>query len=213
MKIIKIAFIAAVAISFCSFAYNNSAVKEGREQLFKNFLSEFKSIELPAKTSFKDEVKKIEDRTVLDEKFDAFIPGITSGRMSRMGPSTYEAELLLSANNDKYTTLIYSRSSGFNGRTKSYYLATFDQRGTEIGSQYLGHVHETSYLDLDITANLKIVVIAMQSEDYETAEKNFFPGTIKKMFVTAKGEIMVEEERAFQKEEVVPTKQEAQKLG
>jgi hypothetical protein len=212
MKIIKIAFIAVLAISFCSFAYNNSH-EEGREQLFKDFLSQFKSIELPTKTSFKaPSDKEKANRTVLDEKFDAFIPGITNGRMSRMGPSTYEAELLLSSTNN-FATLIYSRSRGFDGRNKSYYLATFDQHGTEIGNHQLGYVHESSYIDLDLAADMKMLVTSMQTDDYDAAEKNFFPKTIKKMFVTAKGEIMVEEDRPFQKEDIAPTKQQAQKLG
>lgn len=211
MKIIKLAFILIVSISLYSFAYHNS-VEDGREQLFKIFLNQFKSIQLPSKIAFKLS-DKTDKRVALDEKFDAFIPGITNGRMSRLGPSTYEAELLLSADNN-FATIIYSRSRGFDGKNKSYYLATFDQHGAEIGTQFLGYTNDISYIDMDMAADLKISATIMHSDDdYDAAVKNFFPKSVKKMFISAKGEILSDEDKVIEKKETTPIQQQVQKLG
>lgn len=206
MQLLKIGFILSLVSSLCSFAYY-SAQEDSREQLYKNFLSQFEQVDLPSKVILEahivtNEMKPLKRKKqlekaksekevlkILTKEYASFIPGIKQGLMSRMGPSTYKAEVAL-ATTGKYSAVIYSRSRSFDGGAKSYILATFDGHGTPLKTHHLGYSDLEEKLELTISKKMEL-----------TTKRLFLGGNIKKydkktkkMFITPKGEILVHEE-------------------
>ena len=221
MQLLKISFILSLVTSLCSFAYY-STYEDGRERLYKDFLSKFEQINLPNTITLeayivtnemtpqkrKKQLEKLESKTelnkVLTKDYDAFIPGIGRGMMSRMGPSTYKAELAL-ATSGKYSALIYSESRAFDGGAKSYLLATFDGKGNPIATRYLGYSGLEEQTELTITERMELTTkrIVLEGESKRYDEKD-----VKKMFITPKGEILVHEETKSM-DEIEPVQQKA----
>lgn len=214
MQLVKVSFIVALTTSLCSFAYLSN-MEDGKEQLYKEFLSQFEQVQLPTVVTFKMNVelyeKKQQNQThrkerakvntkILGTKFGDFIPGINHGMMSRMGPSTYEAEAAL-ATSGKYSAVIYSRSRAFDGGAKSYSLATFDGNGKSIETKYLGYVGENECVEIAITKKMELTIKGMLSKG---EGNNYEVDNTKKMFITPKGEILVHGETNVKKE--VPLK-------
>jgi hypothetical protein len=196
MQLLKISFILAFVTSLCSFAYY-STQESSQERLYKQFLSEFEQVDIPNTlllkayivTSKKDSKKElvVKKGKALTKEYTSFIPGIDRGMMSRMGPSTYKAELAL-ATSGKYSAVVYSESRPFDGGTKSYILATFDGKGKKIGRKYLGASNEIVQTELKVNKKMELTVKAIFLE--EKAELNA-EQKIKKIFITPKGEILV----------------------
>jgi hypothetical protein len=218
MKIFKIAFIATLAISFCSFAFNSKTEKEdGKEQLYKDFLSKFELVKLPKHLVLKPLTESLQKATletepvlehknkdkgrVLGAKYAAFIPEIEEGMMSRMGPSTIEAEAMLATNSKDYNALIYSSSYSYGFNSKSYFLATFDKNGAPLHSQYLGHANGQGKLDLTVSADMKLLVKELEQGTNNPTE--LVAGRSTELVVNNKGEIVVKNE---------PKQQEAIKI-
>lgn len=206
MQLLKIGFILSLLGSLCSFAYY-SAQEDGREELYKDFLSQFEQVNLPSTVTLKAHVlpNKIKPRKhketleqrestaevskLLGNEYASFIPGIKYGKMSRMGPSTYKAELAL-ATTGKYSAVVYSESRSFDGEGKSYFLATFDGHGTPIATHFIGYSNIEEEVDLAISKRMELTI---KSFLVEGANKRSEEAT-KKMFITPKGEILVHEE-------------------
>lgn len=197
MQLLKIGFILSLVGSLCSFAYY-SAQEDGREEVYKSFLSQFDQVDLPSTVTLKAYIvtnkikpkKQLENRArksnILGNEYDAFIPGISTGKMSRMGPSTYKAELAL-ATTGKYSAVVYSRSRSFDGEGKSYILATFDGHGTPIETQYLGYVNVEEEVELTMTKKMELTTKSLLAAGVDRE----FKEEIQKIFITPKGEILV----------------------
>jgi len=210
MQLLKISFILTLTISLCSFAYMTT-FEDGKEQLYKEFLQEFKKVNIPNTITLKggqpqlerlktrDDIKKpkIQSQTlekevvvnnhILGSKYGTFISGINRGMMSRMGPSTYEAEVMV-ASTDGYNAVIYSESRSYNMSSKSFYLATYDKNGNQVDSKYLGYAGHDSFVEMAVTKKMALTINEMMNKaDSNTYEVN----NTKKMFVTPKGEILV----------------------
>lgn len=221
MQLLKISFILGLVGSLCSFAYY-SANEDGRERLYKNFLSEFEQVDLPSTLTLeahivtnemkpekrKKQLEKLESKAelskVLTKEYATFIPGIERGMMSRMGPSTYKAELAL-ATSGKYSAVIYSESRSFDGGAKSFILATFDGNGEPIGTRYLGYSDLEEQTELTVSEKMELTVkhLTIDGDEKEYDEE----GT-KRMFITPKGEILVHEEDQLL-EEIEPVQKKA----
>ncbi len=209
MKLLKISFLLTVLISLCSFAY--LSVEEGREQLYNEFLNEFDKVKIPSSFSLKSDYynssdinlqkqkntvsktsdlkkKKQKPRKVLRHDYAAFIPDIKNGLMSRMGPSTYEAEKLL-VSNKVFSAIIYSESRSYRYASKSFYLATFDNQGNQIDTKFIGYSEPSVNMvlavskDLNIKVKKKNVKINKDLAKHDTLDKN--------MFITPNGKIKV----------------------
>lgn len=217
MQLLKIGFILSLVGSLCSFAYYSSQ-EDGREQLYKDFLSQFEQINLPGTVTLKAYIvtnkikpkkgkEKSENRArtsnLLGNDYASFIPGIKYGKMSRMGPSTYKAELAL-ATTGKYSAVVYSESRSFDGEGKSYFLATFDGHGTSIATNYLGYSNLEEEVELAISKKMELTI---KSFRVKGANKRSEEET-KKMFITPKGEILVHEEDELL-EEIEPVQKKA----
>lgn len=221
MQLVKISLLLALVTSLCSFAYY-SAQDDGRERLYKDFLSKFEQVNLPSTLTLesyivtnemepeerKKQLEKSESKEelskVLGKDYATFIPGIDRGMMSRMGPSTYKAELAL-ATSGKYSAVIYSESRSFDGGAKSFILATFDGNGAPVGTQYLAYVDLERGAKLTISKKMELTVkeLIVKGAGHKYNEK----GT-KKMFITPKGEILVHEEGGSSKD-VEPVQKKA----
>jgi hypothetical protein len=206
MQLLKIGFILSLVGSLCSFAYY-SAQDDSREQLYKEFLSQFEQVDLPSKITLeayivtnemkpakrKKQLEKAKSEAevlkVLTKEYAPFIPEIEYGMMSRMGPSTYKAELAL-ATTGKYSAVIYSKSRSFDGGAKSYVLATFDGHGTPIETQYLGYSDLEEKVELTISKKMELRTKRLRVEGTVNGQER----EIKNMFITSKGEILVHEE-------------------
>lgn len=195
MKLLKVSLIAVITLSLCSFAYYS--MDDGRDQLYKDFLSEFAAIQLPKKIvfkapQFKNDLKPQQNKKaeqpkskVLTYDYESFIPGLGRGRMSRMGPSTYEAEVLLTAN-ETFNAVIYSESRAFDRDAKSFILATYDDKGKQIDLRYLGYASPKNTIEMMATSKLELTIKEIQKEE-NTGKKR----EAKKMFITPKGDILV----------------------
>jgi hypothetical protein len=218
MQLLKISLLLALVTSLCSFAYY-SAQEDGREQLYKNFLSEFEQIDLPSSLTLKryiitNKMKPIKNKKQLENKIGAskvltkeyatFIPGIEHGMMSRMGPSTYKAEVAL-ATSGKYSAVIYSESRAFDGEGKYYILATFDGNGAPLGTRNLGYVNLEEETEVTISKKMELTTKHFLIEE---GVKRYDEKATKKMFITPKGEILVHEEGGSSKE-VEPVQKKA----
>jgi hypothetical protein len=231
MQLLKISFILAIAISLCSFAYM-TAFEEGKEQLYKEFLEEFKEVNIPNTITLKggesrlnrlvarENIKKPEGQTkiiekevvvvavdhhILGSKYGTFISGIDRGMMSRMGPTTYEAEVMV-ASTDGYNAVIYSESRSFDLSSKSFYLATYDKRGNQVDSKYLGRAGHDSFVEFAVTKKMGLTIKEMMSK---LGSDGYEENNTKKMFVTSKGEILVHNNNEEIKS---PTKQSKKKI-
>lgn len=191
MKLLKVSLIAVITLSLCSFAYYS--MDDGRDQLYKDFLSEFAAIQLPKKIvfkapQFKPQQNKKAEKTkskVLTYDYESFIPGLGRGRMSRMGPSTYEAEVLLTAN-ETFNAVIYSESRAFDRDAKSFILATYDDKGKQIDRRYLGYASSRNTVEMMATPKLELTIKEVQQKENEGKKRE-----AKKMFITPKGNILV----------------------
>lgn len=206
MQLLKIGFILSLVGSLCSFAYY-SAQDDSREQLYKKFLSQFEQVDLPSTLTLKayivtNKMKSEKDENALERsenrakvsnllgnEYASFIPGIERGKMSRMGPSTYKAELAL-ATSGKYSAVIYSETRSFDGDGKSYILATFDGHGVPIDRRYLGYSSLEEEIELRISNKMELRTKRLPVE----GTVNEYEEEIKNMFITPKGEILVHEE-------------------
>jgi hypothetical protein len=193
MKLLKISFILAFVSSMCSFAYY-SAHEDGQVRLYKKFLSEFKQVDIPSTIALKAYIvtdKSNPKKEVvfgkgkrLTNDYVSFIPGIDRGMMSRMGPSTYRAEAAL-ATSGKYSAVIYSKALPFDGGAKSYILATFDDKGKNIGTERLGFSTEKEIIELSVNKKMELIAtrVSLTDEDYDGERET-------KLFITPKGEIL-----------------------
>lgn len=203
MQLLKIGFILSLVGSLCSFAYY-SAHEDGREELYKDFLSQFEQVNLPStvtlkaynvtnkikpKKNKKSLEKAAELSNLLGNEYASFIPGIKYGKMSRMGPSTYRAELAL-ATTGKYSAVVYSESRSFDGEGKSYFLATFDGHGTPIATHFMGYSNIEEEVDLAISKRMELTIKSFHVKGANNRSEE----ATKKMFITPKGEILVHEE-------------------
>ena len=206
MKYLKIVFIFSVALSLSSFAYLSTDYL-GKEELFKAFINEFKKVQLPNTLIFKSdhhrvnnhEVRQSEDllqnstikksankpKNILGNDYVTFIPGINSSRMSRIGPSTYIAEVLLTSNK-QYTAVIYSESRAFNYSSDSYTLATFDKDGKQINSKNIGDSNPNVQIKFRLTQNMEITIDEMSLNDDIVEYKAPI-----KWFITPAGKILI----------------------
>ncbi len=222
MKVIRLSALAIVALALSSFML---MTEDGRDKLYQEFIDQFENKIAPAKFTLKAspiqelEIQLKEDlavqqteKDVIDKpksktlgmQFDKFIPGISRGMMSRLGPSTYEAEVLV-ASDKNFNAVIYSRARGFDRGSKTFMLATFDQNGNEIAVQSIGHVYDRNFVDIVINKKLEMSV-AQYDVDYET--KYAEVRISKKIFITPKGEILVHktEDKNLEKLEIKPVK-------
>jgi len=208
MRLLKLSLVTVLAIGLCSFAIFQ---EDGRSKLYKTFLKEFDNKVAPAKFTLKttkrvlnhnkiqtqqkaeselspkDHTEPLPKRNILGNDFEKFIPGISRGMMSRLGPSTYEAEVLV-ANEKKFDAVIYSSSRSFDFGSKSYTLATFDKEGNRIEAKSLGHIYGGRELDVNINKQLEMTVTHMAPTDNQ---ERLASENIRKIFITPKGEIMV----------------------
>lgn len=206
MQLLKIGFILSLLGSLCSFAYY-SAHEDGREELYKDFLSQFEQVDLPSTLTLKaynvrNKIKPKKNKKTLEQtenaakisnllgnEYASFIPGIKYGKMSRMGPSTYKAELAL-ATSGKYSAVVYSESRSFDGEGKSYFLATFDGHGTPIATHFMGYSNIEEEVDLAISKRMELTIKSFRVKGANNRSEE----ATKKMFITPKGEILVHEE-------------------
>ncbi len=220
MQLLKISFVLSLTISLCSFAYL-TATEDGREELYNEFLSEFKKVNIskPFKlearypqleeeqTINKKQSKKIEvaeERHILGGDYATFIPDINRGMMSRMGPSTYEAEAMV-ASNDQYNAVIYSESRSFNMGSKSFYMATYSKEGHQISVQYLGYAGSNSFVEMDVAKNKNMSMTVKEMIKKDNTKK-YDANQTKKMMISPKGEILVHGEKKVEPLEI-PQKQ------
>lgn len=206
MQFVKIGFILSLVGSLCSFAYY-STQDSSREQLYKKFLNQFESVDLPSTLTLKayivtDKTRSKKDKNtmkpsehrakksiLLGNEYASFIPGIARGKMSRMGPNTYKSELAL-ATKGKYSAVIYSEKRSFDGDGKGYILATFDGHGTPIQTRYLGYSSLEEEIELIINKKMELSIKRLFIE----GDINDFEEEAKKIFISPKGEILVHEE-------------------
>jgi hypothetical protein len=208
MKYLKMGFVFAVALSLTSFAYL-STDDFGKEELFKAFINEFKQVQLPNTLTFKSDYHRVnkhevsqsgellqnsiikkssnKPKRVLGKDYVTFIPGINSGMMSRIGPTTYTAEVML-ASNKQYTAVIYSESRPFDYTVNGYTLATFDNTGKQIYAKHIGESSTNGYIKMAFSKNMSITINNI-SINQET-NKNTIENT-KKWFITPVGKILI----------------------
>lgn len=218
MQLLKISLVLTLTISLCSFAYL-STTEDGREELYNEFLNEFEKVDISntlkleganyaelkrvdvPKVEKQKQSKKIEvakERHILGADYGTFIPGINRGMMSRMGPSTYEAEAMV-ASNDKYNAVIYSESRSFGRGAKSFYMATYGKDGNQISVKYLGRAGSNSFVKLDVAKNMSMTVKGMIKRDNN---KKYDVDQTKKMMISPKGEILVHGEKKIETLEI-----------
>jgi hypothetical protein len=217
MQFLKIGLILGFVSSLCSFAYY-SAQEDSRGELYKSFLSQFEQVNIPStvtlkayivtnKTKPKKQKEQSENRArtsnLLGNEYAPFIPGISRGKMSRMGPSRYKAELALTTTG-KYSAVVYSRSHSFDGEGKSYLLATFDGNGAPVATQYLGYASLEEEVELAITKKMELTTKSLLAKGVDKE----FEEEIQKIFITPKGEILVHGEDDLI-EEVEPVQKKA----
>lgn len=220
MQLLKISLILGLVTSLCSFAYY-SAYEDGQERLYKEFLSKFEQVDLPSSLTLEAHVftnemtpktrqqqlekaqSKKEQEKILTKEYSSFIPGISRGMMSRMGPSTYKAEYAL-ASVGKYSAIIYSESRSFDAGAKSYMLATFDGKGKSIDTRYIGFADFDTQTEVVVNEKLELTIKELFMED---DSESYLEKSISKMFITPKGEILVHEKVSPSNEEVPMQKQ------
>lgn len=192
MKVLKIGFILSIVASLCSFAYYNNKEKE-RVALYQEFLKQFEQVELPGRVVLKPtdyaamfkleeekESKEEKISPVLDMSFKDFIPALGRGRMSRLGPSTYRAEVLLTSNK-KFDAVIFSVSRPYDRNACSYTIKTFDKKGKAIAEHALGYADAKNKVVLTATEDLELTVKGGQKVGK----------SVIKMKLTPSGEVLV----------------------
>ena len=212
-------FVFALALSLSSFAYL-STDDFGKEELFKAFINEFKKVQLPNTLTFKSDYHRVNKHEVnqsgdllqnsiikksgnkiknaLGMNYVTFIPGINSGMMSRIGPTTYTAEVML-ASNKQYTAVIYSKSRPFDYTINGYTLATFDNTGKQINAKHIGESSTDGYIKMALSRNMSITINDI-SINQETAKKTI--ENTKKWFITPDGKILIHEIESKSNEKV-----------
>lgn len=221
MQLLKISLILGLVTSLCSFAYY-TAYEDGQERLYKEFLSKFEQVDLPSSLTLdahiytnemtpemrKKQLEKAESKKerakILTKEYSSFIPGISRGMMSRMGPATYKAEYALAAVG-KYSAVIYSESRSFDGGAKSYILATFDGKGKSIGTRYIGYADFDRQTELNVNEEMELTIKELMMKD---GTESYLEKSVSKMFITPKGEILVHE-KFSPSEEQAPVQKKA----
>lgn len=199
MQLLKISFLLALSISLYSFAFNTETKKESvDEQLYKEFLKKFKTVKLPATLALKNkgevpqgqlefDMAKEEKARVLGSMHIDFIPEIEYAMVSRTAETTYQAEVLLESTTAAYNSVIYSTSDFYGYNFKSYYLATFDKKGSPISQQLLGNSNGKIELKVEVSSNLAFVI--KELEPSKTSPGKYAVIKTNNLSVNTKGEI------------------------
>lgn len=199
MRLLKISFILTLSISLYSFAFNAETKKASvDEQLYKEFLKKFKSVKLPATLALKNkgevpqgqlefDMTKEEKARMLGPNDIDFIPEIEYSMVSRTSETSYEAEAMLASSSTTYNTVIYSTSESYGYNFKSYYLATFDKKGTPVSKQFLGNSNGKIELKVEVSSSLAFVV--KQLEPSKTSPGKYAVIKTNNLSVNTKGEI------------------------
>jgi hypothetical protein len=137
---------------------------------FRDFLGQFPKVKLPYSIKLDEERMKVEqvgrkDTKPLSFDYGEYVPGLTRGMVSRLGPDDYYPEALL-AQNDRYTAVVYYAVSGFRGAIR-YYLATYDSKGNEISRYQLMIYHSGSGYDREAKIDKDLNVFIRHREDLE----------------------------------------------
>lgn len=200
MQLLKISFLLFLSISLYSFAFNTKAKKESvDEQLYKEFLSKFKSVKLPATIALKHKGDVPEgqlefDMTEEDKKRDLtpvysdIIPEIAQAMVSRTSETTFTAEALLAGASTVYDAVIYSTSETYGYNLKHYVLATFDKKGNRISYKNLGSARGKYELKFEASTSLAIVV--KELEPSKTSSGKYAVTNTTNLSITSKGDIV-----------------------
>jgi hypothetical protein len=167
MKNLTFALLGILSIALCSFAVLtvNSTDNTVNPKVYKKFLSKFDKVDLPytlaskrpttyAELQNQDEARNQEK--YLGGEFENVLPEMQRGRYSRMGPDDFNAEVMLTSNQN-FDAIIYSRTPSFRGG-KTYYVATFEKSGKMIMKTSIARVGYGQLEEAHISADLTIQV-------------------------------------------------------
>jgi hypothetical protein len=144
VRILKTLSLSVFAVLCAVLMSNTAAYNDFSEASFKRFVALFPSREVPYSVGANEMNAWIERRkkggaqqakpkmaaSIADE-YNDYIPEMSSGRFSRMGPDVFTPEAVL-AHSAKQTILLYSRSRGYSERKGTQYLAVYSPKGKRL---------------------------------------------------------------------------------
>ena len=165
MKFALALFAIAALCSFALIKSNDS--KLPIDKTYKNFLEKFDKVKFPLKITAKrfktseayfnsvdSEDNRSDYKKHLSSEYAGILPEISSGRMSRMGPDEYQAEVML-ASTKHFDAVMFSRIPSFGGN-KTYYVATFDKNGKMLSKMAVASDGYSYVEDCKISKSLVI---------------------------------------------------------
>lgn len=133
MKSLPFAFALLFALSLCSFAiFRTQEAAPIEESLRTQYLAAFRPVAFPYTLNAENTEYKKKARFSRDYKH--FIPGLSRGSFSRMGPSYYYPDAVL-ASTEKYDAVLYVEQAPYGGEGGSFVLQTIAKNGDIIATR------------------------------------------------------------------------------
>ena len=168
--------------------FGRFATDELTEANFKKFIALFPAKPLPYKVGANEMNAWIERRKkkdapaarptkveAINDTYSDFIPGLSSGQFSRMGPDLFTPEAVV-VNNAKQIVVIYTRARGYSERKGTQYLAVYSPKGKRLSEMLIAKSEGyNSFLGCNITQSANGTLI-VTTTDYSNQWANDKPG-------------------------------------
>ncbi len=210
-KIKALALLPFLAILLTVFTV--SFISKSDENLFQEFLKNFKLAKMPLKVQITD---NFNEKNQIDVKFSEFFSReMQTAKYSRMPTTVRNEYLQIVTQNENMVAVIVgtSRERGFamkknqegmkNNGSYSKILVIYDRKGTVLDTKLLAYQYLNSYTSTNIKADLSFAVQKFVSKigDSEKDNKKYTLEKTENFLITASGRIVSTDEKE-EKEEI-----------
>ncbi len=191
MKSLPLAFALLFALSLCSFAiFHTQEAAPIEESMRTQYLAAFRKVEFPYTISAENREYKKKARFARDYKH--FISGLSRGNFSRMGPSYYYPDAILTSN-DKFDAVLYVEEAPYGGDIGTFTLQTIDKKGDIIATRNIADdyaMEQGAVTVIDEKLNITTEEVKFDYAKRDADNQPTMTKTAKKFRISAEGKII-----------------------